>query len=137
MLYIFDENYSHRIAEGMNLLESGNKRVNSLVIRVKHIKELIGRTGAPDTEVVETVGAHGGILFTKDKDFRQIKLMEQLYRKHKVGVVFFKQSKDGIRYWENVKTLVNRWDDIYEKVKNETPPFAVQVAKEGVTKLHF
>lgn len=137
MLYIFDENYSYRIAEGLNLLESGNSRPNQPAVSVKHITKLTGRTGAPDTEVIETAGEHGGILFTKDKDFRQIKAMEQLYRRHKVGVVFFKQHKNGLLYWDNVKTLINRWEDLKAKLINEIAPFAYQVSKDGVSKFHF
>jgi predicted nuclease of predicted toxin-antitoxin system len=111
MLYVFDENYSHRIADGLNKLESGNLK-SRIHVEATHIITLTGKTGTLDPDVIEAVGKVNGIIFTKDKDFRHIKSYYPLYKKHKVGVTFFKQYKNGLTYWDNVKALVNKWEYI-------------------------
>lgn len=136
MLYVFDENYSHRIAEGLHKLESGNLK-SSIHVEATHIITLSGKTGTLDPEVIELVGKAKGILFTKDKDFRHIKSYSTLYKQHKVGVTFFKQYKNGLTYWDNVKALINRWEDIKQKLKNEIPPFAFQISNEGIQRFEF
>jgi hypothetical protein len=100
MLIVFDENQSVRIAEGLRILESGNRK-SPVQTQVKLITELTDRRASypRDTEVI---GEHGGNYFTKDKDFKTVKLLKTMFKEHKVGVVFFKQHKNGLSYWENV-----------------------------------
>jgi predicted nuclease of predicted toxin-antitoxin system len=137
MLFIFDENYSYRIAEGLNLLEGGNQK-SPIPVTATHILSLTnGKTGEPDEVVIKIAGANKGIIFTKDKDFKQIKSVAPLYKAYKVGVVFLKQNKKGLSYWDNLKILVEKWEDLKSTLSKDTPPFVYQLSNEGVQRFQF
>ncbi len=138
MLFIFDENYSHYLADGLNLLEGGNDR-SPIRAGATHILTLTkGVTGIPDEEVIEIVGKHKGILFTKDKDFKQIKHYYQLYKQHNIGVVFFESSRKPLLYWDYIKIFIEKWEDLKILIDKETAPFAIKIPKQGgAQKLSF
>ena len=137
MLFIFDENYSHRIADGLNLLEQGNRK-SPIQVTATHILTLTnGKTGEPDEVVIKIAGIKKGIIFTKDKDFKHIKSVAPLYKAHKVGVVFLKQYKKGLSYWDNLKILIDQWENLKETLSKDTPPFVYQLSDDGVQRFQF
>lgn len=133
--YIFDENYSFRLAEGLKLIEEGNLR-SKVKIVITHIK-FLGLLGATDERIIEEAGKHNGIIITLDKDFKHMKHYYSLYTKHKTGVVIFRSSKGVIHYWDIVKSFINRWEELKEAVSKEPFPFAFQINSKGIQKLEF
>ncbi len=135
MLFIFDENYSKKIAEAFKILESGNTK-SSIPVKVEHITNLVA-SGSVDEDVVRAAGRHKGIIFTKDKDFRTIRALKSLYRECEVGVTFFKQYKNGISFWDNVKVLVDNWEKIKAVLADDTPPYVYQIDMKGIQRFDF
>jgi len=72
MLFILDANCPKKIAEGLDLLEQGNKR-SSIHARVRHITKLTA-ANANDNEVIELTGKNKAILVTYDKGFKPINI---------------------------------------------------------------
>lgn len=136
MKIIFDENYSQKLAEGLNLLEQGNKKEKNK-LEVTHIVKITGKMGTEDEKVVEIAGKNNGIIVTLDKDFKRIKHLHNLYKKFNVGVIYYKTSNDNIGYWNMVKSIITRWEEVKNKIDSETVPFAYVIDKRGMQKLDF
>jgi len=135
MTYIFDENYSYRLAEGLRLIEEGNLR-SKIKIEITHVK-LLHLEGATDEQLIEAAGNCNGIIITMDKDFKHIKHYYSLYKKHKTGAIIFRSSKGIIHYWDIVKSFINRWEELKKEISNATLPFAYQINSKGIQKLSF
>ena len=69
--FVFDENFSKHLAEGLDLLEKSNPG-SKIPVNVISAEILMGRRGATDEEIIAAAGADG-VVITKDKDFKQIK----------------------------------------------------------------
>ena len=130
MLFVFDENFSKRLAEGLHLLEKSNP-ASKIPVNVTAAEILMGRRGATDQELYEAVGKQNGVLFTKDKDFKEIKLYESVIKQHRARVLFFKQSKKLIFFWDMLVALVNNWETIKEKLSADAPPYCYEIDKKG------
>jgi predicted nuclease of predicted toxin-antitoxin system len=135
MLFVFDENYSAKIAKGLEILESGNIR-SPHPAEIRHITELLP-VGAGDDEVTKAVGKNRGTIFTKDKDFKTIRLLHGLYKEYHVGVIFLQQPKKGLSYWDNVCMLVENWERIKEIIADESAPFIYEIGKKGVQRFQM
>ncbi len=135
MTYIFDENYSYRLAEGLRLIEEGNLR-SKIKIEITHVK-FLQLEGATDEQLIEAAGKLNGRIITMDKDFRHMKHYYTLYKKHKTGVIIFRSSKGVIHYWDIVRSFINRWEELKEEISNATLPFAYQINSKGIQKLSF
>lgn len=133
--YIFDENYSYRLAEGLKLIEDGNLR-SKIKIDITHVK-FLGLLGATDEKIIEAAGRHNGIIITLDKDFKHMKHYYSLYNKHKTGVIIFRPTKGVIHYWDMVKSFIIKWEELKEAVSKESLPFAFQINSKGIQKLTF
>ncbi len=133
MLFIFDNQCSQRLANGLNILEEGNK-LSPHQCTVKHIKDLIPGNST-DEKVIETAGINKGIIITYDKDFRELKQHYPLYERHKVGVAFFRSPKKVLRYWDIVVSFINHWEKLKENIYNDKAPFAYEVTLRGISKL--
>jgi predicted nuclease of predicted toxin-antitoxin system len=135
MTYIFDENYSYRLAEGLRLIEEGNLR-SKIKIEITHVK-FLQLEGATDEQLIEAAGKLGGTIITMDKDFRHMKHYYLLYKKFKAGVVIFRSSKGAIHYWDIVRSFINRWQELKEEISKATHPFAYQINSKGIQQLSF
>ena len=135
MTYIFDENYSYRLAEGLSILEEGNVR-SSIKTKITHVKQL-GLQSATDEEIIEHAGKIKGVIITMDKDFKHMKHYYALYKAHHCGVIVFRSSKNVIHYWDIVKSFINKWEELKVELSNNTPPFAFQINSKGIQMLTF
>jgi predicted nuclease of predicted toxin-antitoxin system len=131
MLFIFDNQCSPRLAEGLRILEEGNT-LSSIPCTVTHIKDLIPANSS-DALVIETAGKNDGVIITYDRDFKDIKNHGQLYAQYKVGVVYFRSYKNVLRYWDLVLSFVNHWEDLKSMVNSTTKPFIIEVTLKGLS----
>lgn len=145
MVIIFDENYSPKLADGIRLLEQGNTK-NKPIAEVWHILALAeslnlkpkSSSSYMDEEVIEIAGKKRGIIITQDNDFRRIKHLHQLYKDHKVGVIFFQTPKGKISYWDIVKVFVQNWNELKTIIQKEDTPFCFNVkSRGGISRLDF
>jgi predicted nuclease of predicted toxin-antitoxin system len=130
MIFIFDENYSPKFAEGLSLLEQGNHKSKNKV-EVHHIIKFFGKKGATDEEIIEFLSKKNAVIITQDSDFKRIKHYKSLYKEHKVGAVFFKTYKQ-LTYWDMLISLLQKWEDLKEKLSKDTLPFVYEVNKKGI-----
>jgi predicted nuclease of predicted toxin-antitoxin system len=135
MIYIFDENYSYRLAQGLILIEQGNFK-SKFPIEITHVK-LLGLEGSNDERLIEEAGKRNGVIITMDKDFRHMKHYYSFYKKYKTGVIIFRSSKGVIHYWDIVKSFINKWEELKEAISNDLLPFAYQINMKGIQKLPF
>lgn len=137
MLFVFDENFSKNLASGLDLLEKSNPASKTKVIVVA-AEIFMKRRGATDPELYEAVGKANGVVFTKDKDFKQIKLLEKVIASNKAKVLFFKSSKKMVFFWDYVTAMVNKWDDIKETLSSPAPPYVYEFdIRSGISPRHF
>jgi len=129
MLFIFDENLSETLTNGLHILESGNLRSPHRA-ELKFAPVVMGRIGASDEEIIPKVGELKGILVTQDRDFINKKHYFTLYKEHKVGIVLYTIANKDV-YWDKVKSFVKNWEDIKEKVSTAEPPFVFVISKNG------
>ena len=136
MRFVFDENFSRHLAEGLDLLEKSNP---GRIIQVDIISAegLMGRRGATDPELIKAAGPDG-VVFTKDKDFKQIKLYAPVIEATGAKVLFYKYSKKMILFWDILTETVARWEEIKEKMSRPKPPFVYEFdIRAGVSERHF
>ncbi|HEX7415505.1 MAG TPA: DUF5615 family PIN-like protein [Bacteroidia bacterium] len=141
MVFVFDENYSYKLVEGLRNLELGNK--HSKPAEIWHILELakhlkitpksnIPNSSFSDEEVIIIAGKQKGIVITQDKDFRNIKHKGHLYKEHNVGVIFFKTVIDTRGYWGMVTSIINKWYELKQKAEHASKPFCFFVDHKGI-----
>jgi hypothetical protein len=130
MLIVFDENFSKNLAAGLHLLEKSNPH-SIISVDVTSAEKLMGKRGTDDKELYETVGKLNGVVITKDKDFKEIKLYESVIKEHRAKVLFFKPSKKLIFFWDILKATIDKWEDIKEKLENEAPPYCYEFDIRG------
>src|ERR1700722_13757601 len=133
MLFVFDANCPKKLAEGLEILEQGNKR-SALFAEVKHVSKLT-LPSAKDEEVVDITSRNKGILITYDTGFKTNKHRYQLYRQKHVGVILFHSYKEVIHYWDIVKSFVNKWEELKEFSSIEQSPFLVEIGIYGFKKI--
>ncbi len=131
MLFIFDNQCSPRLANGLNILEQGNT-LSPYQCEVKHIRELIP-SNSDDVDVTKAAGDNEAILITYDRDFKELKQFGELYKQHNVGVVFFRSYKKVLRYWDLVLSFVNHWEELKRKVAETKKPFVFEITLKGIS----
>lgn len=137
MLFVFDENFSKNLASGLDLLEKSNP-ASKIKVDVTSAEAFMGRRGATDPELYAAVGKANGIVFTRDKDFRQIKFYEKIIQENRTKVLFFRHSKKMVLFWDTLIAVVNKWDHIKEKLSKDPPPFLFEFdIKHGISERHF
>jgi hypothetical protein len=115
-IYI-DENLSHHIAEGLNILENPTGDGFEVV----SIAAIFGR-GVQDEDWIPIVGAEQAVVITQDLNIHRTRRQRELFEEHGVGIFFLTPpSKSGYRYWEQVEQLVRRWSDIKKKCRSKRP----------------
>jgi hypothetical protein len=148
MVFVFDAGFSPKLVAGLNLLEQGNADSQFGMCELHFVEELgnnlaipyeEGSTAYTDDQVIEIAGRVNGIVFTQDKDFRDIKRKAPLYIQHNVGAVFFPQGKTYFRgYWPIIAYLTQNWEMLKETIFNDDPPFCYSLNKVGKpSKLEF
>jgi predicted nuclease of predicted toxin-antitoxin system len=137
MLFVFDENFSKHLAEGLDLLEKSNP-ASKIRVDVISAEALMNRRGATDPELYQAAGKKNGVVFTKDKDFRQIKIYERIIEQNRAKVLFFRPSKKLIHFWDILIAIVNRWEDVKEKLSQSAPPYIYEFdIKRGISERHM
>ena len=101
--------------------------------QVLSIKHEFGR-GAKDEIWIPEVGKIGGIVITQDLRIQTTRHQNELYKKHGLGVFFFKPPSTGYSFWEMVEQLVKRWPEIKKKAVNKRP-FAYRITPQKFEKL--
>lgn len=124
MTFIFDENFSKNLAKGLDLLEKSNP-ASKIPVNVISAEQLMGRRGATDQEIIKVAGSNA-VVFTKDKDFRQIKLYGKVIEQTGVKVLFFKSSSKLIFFWDILTAIVSDWEKIKEVLSNPVPPYVYE-----------
>lgn len=118
MTFYFDENIAPRIARALAVLTEVEP------IEVHSTIDVFGR-GALDEEWIPKVGENNGIVITQDLNIHRTRHQRELYKKHKVGVVFFKPpKKKGYLYWEMLTQILTSWPDIIKTIERAERPFA-------------
>lgn len=123
MKFYVDENITPNIAEALAILQ--NPRDDEGV-EVYTIKDVFG-AGTPDEEWIPKVGAEDGIVITHDRNIHRVRQQRELYRKHGLGVVFFKPPKKGYTYWDMVNMIFKSWAEIKRECAQLSKPFALIV----------
>ena len=72
MIFIFDENYSPKLAAGLHLLEQGNLKSDNHA-EITHIVTLAGKYGTEDEQLIKIAGNKKAIIVTQDTDIKKIK----------------------------------------------------------------
>ena len=136
MLFVFDENFSKRLAEGLDLLEKSNP-ASKIPVDVISAEKLMGRKGAEDTEIIITAGLNA-VVITKDKDFKQIKLYSNVIQSSGTKVLFVKQSSKLIFFWDILIAMVTRWEEIKEKLSADNSAHVYEFdIRKGISERHF
>ena len=136
MRFIFDENFSKRLAEGLDLLEKSNPG-SKIPVDVISSEALMGCRGSSDEDIIKAMGIDG-VLITKDKDFKQIKLLKGVIEPCNAKVLFYKSSNKLVFFWDLLTATVTRWEEIKEVLNRPTPPFVYEFdIRKGVKECHL
>lgn len=118
MTFYFDENIAPRIARALAVLTEAEP------VEVFSTVDVFGK-GIKDEGWIPKVGKEDGIVITQDLNIHRTQHQRELYRKHNVGVVFFKPPKKyGYSYWEMLTQILTSWPDIIKTVERAERPFA-------------
>lgn len=121
MKYYFDENFPPQIAKALQILQSPKMEEN---VEVLNISDVFGK-GASDEEWIPEIALQEGTVVTQDLNIHQTRNQRELYRSHKLGVVFLKPpSKRGYSYWELVEKIFASWFEIKKTTNTAKRPFA-------------
>ena len=136
MLFVFDENFSKNMADGLDLLEKSNPG-KKIEVDVTSAEKFMGRKGATDEEIIQKLRGKG-VLITKDKDFKQIKILKNVIEPAGTKVLFFKSSKKLIFFWDILTAIVNRWEEIKEVLSRPAPPYIYEFdIRAGIKENHL
>lgn len=123
-IYI-DENFSHHLAQGFDIFQQHLNGKERTKFQILSIKTVFGQ-GVKDEDWIPKVGAQNGIVITQDLRIQTTRHQNELYKKHGLGVFFFKSPNNGYSFWEMVEQLVKKLPDIKKK-SLENRPFAYRV----------
>ncbi|WP_291098553.1 MULTISPECIES: hypothetical protein [unclassified Flavobacterium] len=131
-IYI-DENFSHYLANGLDVFQQHLNSKEKLQIQVLSIKEVFGK-GVKDEVWIPLVGKEKGIVITQDLRIQTTRHQNELYKKHGLGVFFFKPPSTGFSFWEMVEHLIKRWPEIKKKATDDRP-FAFRITPNKIERL--
>jgi hypothetical protein len=131
-IYI-DENFSPYLAEGFDVFQKHLNSNERTQFEVLSIKKEFGK-GAKDEDWIPKVGKQGGIVITQDLHIHTTRHQNELYKKHNLGVFFFKPPSTGYTFWEMVEKLVKYWPEIKKKAADKRP-FAFRITSKKIEKL--
>ena len=136
MLFVFDENFSKKLAEGLDLLEKSNPS-SIIPVDVISAEAFMGKRGATDPEIIFKM-KKGDVLITKDKDFKYWKLLRKAIEEKEVKVLFFMHSKKLIFFWDMLTAMIEKWEQMKEKMNEDVPPYIYEFdIRRGIKECHF
>jgi hypothetical protein len=129
-IYI-DENTSHYLAEGLNLLQIPENTRLSDPIEVRTVVNDFGK-GAQDEDWIPKVGEVGGCIITQDFNIHRIRHQNELCKNFDLGMFYFKPpSKKGYTYWNMVSLVIKVWKEVCDLATKEKRPFAYKITPKG------
>lgn len=131
-IYI-DENFSPYLAEGFDVFQKHLNSNERIQFEVLSIKKVFGK-GAKDEDWIPEVGKQGGVVITQDLHIHTTRHQNELYKRHNLGVFFFKPPSKGYSFWEMVEKLVKYWPEIKKKSADKKP-FAYRITPKKIEKL--
>lgn len=121
-IYI-DENFPHKLAQGLNILQQLINNKYKEPISVFSNKAYFGE-GAPDEDWIPLVGEEQGCAFTQDISIQHTRHQKALCDQYKLGMFFFKPpSKTSFHNWDLVKLIIKHWEDIIKLASETKRPF--------------
>lgn len=118
------------------MLEKSNPG-SKIPVDVTSAEALMGRRGATDEELIEAAGSDG-VVITKDKDFKQIKLYAPVIELTGARILFYKHSKKLTYFWDILTATVVRWEEIKERLNKPKPPYVYEFdIRSGVSERHL
>lgn len=124
MKIYFDANYSKYIAKAIGFLEQTAGVIQTFATDDELYE------GASDAEVVNLVSENGGILFTKDIDFKKVQLIIDLMKRHKMGLFYLRTPKKEV-YWDTITILFKAYKDIREVILTKNIPYYYEIKPNG------
>ncbi len=128
-IYIDENLGGNVIAEGMAIFQEHLNTKEKYQFEVLTIPR-----STPDVDWIPEVGSEG-VVITQDFDIQTTRHERELYKKHGLGMFFFKSPKKGYPFWEMVLRIFNKWDDIKQKSRTTRKPFAYRISGKGKFKL--
>jgi hypothetical protein len=130
MIFYFDENLPHQLAEALNILEARGKDG----VKVFSTKSIFGG-GIKDEDLIPRIAEENAFLITQDINIHRTRLQYELYQKHNLGIFFLKLPKNSANYWQIVQVTIEKWIEIKDLAKNGKKPFAAFVKPKGKIEL--
>ena len=127
-IYI-DENFAQQLADGSDVFQQHLNQKERFKVQVLSIKKEFGQ-GALDEEWIPIAGKEKAVVITQDLRIQTTRHQNELYKKHGLGVFFFKPPSNGYSFWEMVEQVIKRWPEIKKKTKNNRP-FAFRYKSKG------
>jgi hypothetical protein len=128
-----DENFSHHLAAGFDIFQQHLNYKEKIQFQVLSIKAVFGQ-GVKDEIWIPIVGKESGIVITQDLRIQTTRHQNELYKKHGLGVFFFKPPSNGYTFWEMVEQLVKRWPELKRKADDKRP-FAFRITQNKIERL--
>ena len=124
-IYIDENLGGNIIAEGLAMFQNHLNTKEKYQFKVLPIPQ-----STPDVDWIPNVGSEG-VVITQDLDIQTTRHERELYKKHGLGMFFFKAPKKGYPFWEMVLRIFNRWDEIKRKSRTTSKPFAYRITGKG------
>lgn len=131
-IYI-DENFSHHLADGFDIFQQHLNSKEKIQIKILSIKTAFGK-GVKDEVWIPLVGKENRIVITQDLKIQTTRHQNELYKKHGLGVFFFKSPSGGYTFWDMVEQLVKRLPEIKKK-STDSRPFAYRITPNKIERL--
>lgn len=118
-IYI-DENFAPQLAKALDVIQQHLNLQEKIEVRVLSIGEAFGR-GAKDEDWIPKAGEENSVVITQDLNIHRTRHQNELYKKHGLGVFFFKPPSKGYSFWEMLEQLVKHWPEIKKKLNTKRP----------------
>lgn len=128
MTFVFDENLSKNLSDGLQTLEKENTRSPHRV-NVLYAPEVCGE-GADDEVIIPKVGELDAVFITQDRDFTNKKHYFSLYKQHQAAIIVYSLENKAV-YWDKVKSFIRLWEDIKLTTNAHKRPFVFIIGKTG------
>lgn len=103
MKVYFDANYSPYIPKALNLLEFTRNEIEVISTEDKDVLP-----GASDEDIATYIARQGGILFSKDQDFKKAQFLTELMSTLQLGLFYMKTQKKE-EYWHLCSVILKSY----------------------------
>jgi hypothetical protein len=131
-IYI-DENFAPQLARGFDIFQQHLNLKETHQLKVLSISDVFGR-GSKDEDWIPQAGKENAIIITQDLKIFRTRHQNELFKKHGLGVFFFKPPSNGYSFWQMIEQLIKNWPEIKKKI-NTKKPFAFIVTPRGIKPL--